>query len=165
MKQKFIYYTKELAIFILLLTLLSNILSFYKSQTLNKASLPINQVELLNKERLYLKQNKPILIHFWATWCPTCKLEANNIERISQKFNVITIAVKSGSNKDIQKYLKEKGLSFHVVNDKNGTFAQLFHISAFPTTFIYTKEHTLLFSDVGYTSTLGLYLRMWWASL
>jgi len=165
MKQKLLYYTKEILTFFIVLTILTNLLSLYKSQDLNKSPLPIKSVNLLDSTHYTLPKGKPILIHFWATWCPTCKMEADNIQRLSQSYNVLTIAVKSGNDNEISKYLKEHNLSFKVVNDKDGSLAQLFHISGYPTTFIYNKQHQLTFSEVGYTSSLGLYIRMWWASL
>jgi thiol-disulfide isomerase/thioredoxin len=165
MKQKLLYYTKEILTFFIVLTILTNLLSLYKSQDLNKSPLPIKSVNLLDSTHYTLPKDKPILIHFWATWCPTCKMEADNIQRLSQSYNVLTIAVKSGNDNEISKYLKEHNLSFKVVNDKDGSLAQLFHISGYPTTFIYNKQHQLTFSEVGYTSSLGLYIRMWWASL
>jgi len=165
MKQKLLYYTKEILTFFIVLTILTNLLSLYKSQDLNKSPLPIKSVKLLDSTHYTLPKDKPILIHFWATWCPTCKMEADNIQRLSQSYNVLTIAVKSGNDNEISKYLKEHNLSFKVVNDKDGSLAQLFHISGYPTTFIYNKQHQLTFSEVGYTSSLGLYIRMWWASL
>jgi hypothetical protein len=51
-----------------------------------------------------------------------------------------------------------------VINDSSGFISSEFNIAAFPTTFIYDKEKNLVFSEVGYTSTLGLWLRMLWAS-
>ena len=109
--------------------------------------------------------DKPTLIHIWATWCPTCKLEASNIQTISESYNVLTIAVKSGSNEDIQAWLDESNYDFNVINDSNGFVASNFQVQVFPTTFIYNKDKELVFSDVGYTSTWGLFLRMWYASL
>ena len=106
---------------------------------------------------------KPLLLHFWATWCPTCKLEAANIQSLSQEYSVLTIAVKSGSDEKINRYLKEHDLDFKVINDSQGLLSQQFSVPAFPTTFIYDKEGKLRFTEVGYTSTWGLYRRMWWA--
>ncbi len=103
------------------------------------------------------------MIHFWATWCPACKLEASNIENISKTYQVITVAVNSGSDAEINTFLKEKKLSYDVINDNEGKFASKFSISSFPTTFIYDKDGEIKFSEVGYTSTLGLRLRMWLA--
>ncbi len=156
MKEKIKHYTKEIVLFLVVMTIFANVISFYKSYDLVKQPLDINYE---------FKKDKPILIHFWATWCPTCKLEASNIQRISQNYEVLTIAVNSGSNKDIKKYMKERGLSFRFINDADGYFATKFNISAYPTTFIYDKDKNLVFSDVGYTSTLGLYARMLWAEI
>jgi len=61
--------------------------------------------------------------------------------------------------------MKEKNLDFRVVNDKSAFIANEFKIAAYPTTFIYDKDKNLVFSEVGFTSTLGLWLRMWWANL
>ncbi len=164
MRRKTLYFIKEVAIFVVIVTIAANLLSFYKSGDLNKESLSIKQVSLMGDTNYTINTDKPVLIHFWATWCPTCSLEASNIQNISEKYEVITIAVKS--NKDeIDKYMKENYLDFKVVNDENAYLAREFKISAYPTTFIYNKEKDLIFSEVGYTSSLGLYLRMWWAGL
>ncbi len=164
MKEKFIYYTKEILLFILVITIFANGISFYKSQELNKQPLKLQSIKLFNNTIYTMEKDEPLLIHFWATWCPTCKMEVDNIQRISKHYNVLTFAVKSGSDYDIYQYMQERGLDFPVVNDKDGSFAQEFHINAYPTTFIYDKNHNLIFSEVGYTSSIGLYLRMLWAS-
>jgi len=146
------------------MSIFANVLSLYKSQSLNDAPLTIKSLNLLDDTRYNFPNNKPILIHFWATWCPTCKLEAPNIEFISKHFNVLTVAVDSGNNYELKQYLQETGFSFNVVNDENKELAQQFNISGYPTTFIYNHDKKLIFSEVGYTSIIGLYLRMWWAS-
>jgi hypothetical protein len=91
-------------------------------------------------------------------------LEEQNIENLSKDFEVITIATQSGSNEEIEKYLKDKNLSFKVVNDEYGLLSTEFNVKAFPTTFIYDKNKNLKFTEVGYTSTFGLKLRLWWSS-
>ena len=159
------HYLKEIAIFIVVMTIFANIISIYKSSDLNNNPLQLSSVTLMNNIVYSFKDDKPLLIHFWATWCPTCKLEASNIEAISKQYNVITIAVNSGSNREIKEYLGENGFTFNVVNDKESIYASKFNIAAYPTTFIYDKNRDLVFSEVGYTSTIGLYLRMWWAGL
>ena len=156
MKEKIKHYLKEVVLFIVVMTIFANVISLYKANDLVKQPLDINYE---------FKENKPILIHFWATWCPTCKLEASNIQKISQDYEVLTIAVNSGSTKEIKKYMDERGLTFRFINDADGYFAKKFNISAYPTTFIYDKDKNLVFSEVGYTSTVGLYLRMWWANI
>ena len=165
MKEKLLYYSKELLFFIIIITLFANIMSWYKSQDLNKERLPIKEVRLINNQEFATDSSSALLVHIWATWCPTCAFEAQNIQTISHYFNTLTIAVNSGSDLEIKKYLDKKELDFAVVNDKYSSYAKKFNISAYPTTLIYNKNGELVFSEVGYTSTLGLFLRMWWANL
>ncbi|MEN8302561.1 MAG: redoxin domain-containing protein [Campylobacterota bacterium] len=159
------HYLKEIAIFIVVMTIFANIISIYKSSDLNSEALTLNSLTLMDNELYLFEDDKPVLIHFWATWCPTCKLEASNIEMISKEYNVITIAVNSGSDADIKEYLDQNSFTFNVANDRESIYASEFKIAAYPTTFIYDKNRDLVFSEVGYTSTIGLYLRMWWAGL
>lgn len=158
------HYLKEILLFIVVMTIFANLISIYKSSDLNAETLQMNSLTLMNNQEYIFENNKPVLLHFWATWCPTCKLEASNIELISKYYNVVTVAVNSGKNKEINTYLKENNFSFNVVNDENSIYSNEFKIAVFPTTFIYDKNRDLAFSEVGYTSTIGLFLRMWWAS-
>ena len=165
MKNKVRKYLKEIILFFVFITILTNIISIYKSTDLNKSALQNVNIDLLYTNNYSYPKNKPILIHFWATWCPTCKLEASNIQTISENFEVLTIAVNSGDNNDLKKYMHEHNLNYKVYNDINGFFASEFKITAYPTTFIYDKNKELVFSEVGFTSTFGLWIRMWWANL
>ena len=161
------HWAKEIATTALLIFILANAISLFRSPELDDKNLPDITTILTNHELFSTAdfKNKPLLIHFWATWCPTCKLEASNIQSLSKNFNVLTIAVNSGSNEKINAYLKEHDLNFKVINDEQGHLAREFSVQAYPTSFIYNKDNTLSFTEVGYTSTLGLKLRMWWASL
>ena len=160
MKDKIKKYLKEGIVFIIMLAIAMNAISYYNSLDLNKDKLTIESFELLDNSIYKVESNKPLLVHFWATWCPTCKLEASNIEKISKDYEVITIAVQSGTKEEIIKYLDERKLSFNVVNDEDGFYSQKFNIKAFPTTLIYVRDKNLKFSEVGYTTTGGLYSRM-----
>ena len=164
MKDKIKKYAKELVLFFIVMTIFANALSLYRSLDLNKNRLTISTVTLLGDRKYTLQKDKPVLIHFWATWCPVCKAEAGNIQTISENFQVITIAVKSGNDSELKEYLNSRNLNYRVINDSDGKISSDFDISVFPTTIIYDKNGDVAFSDVGYTSTFGLWLRMWWAS-
>ncbi|MDQ1243950.1 MAG: hypothetical protein QG565_290 [Campylobacterota bacterium] len=165
MKNRAIKYIKEILLFAFVMTIFANVLSLYRSNELNKEALNISSATLLNNSIYTLPTNEPILIHFWATWCPTCKAEAPNIQTISENYNVLTIAVNSGSDQEIEEYLKSQNLNFMVVNDRDGRMANKTSVSVFPTTIIYDKNGEVFFSDVGYTTTFGLWLRMFFAGL
>jgi len=151
---------KEIAIGALMLFVVSNVLSYLRKPELSSNQLPQIEAQLLDGTQFSVKKGKPLVLHFWATWCPTCKLEASNIESVSKEYEVLTIAVNSGDDTQLKKYMNEKKLTFKVVNDKEGKWAQQFNIEAYPTTFIYDAKGELKFSEVGYTTTAGLLGRL-----
>lgn len=158
-------YIKEGLFFALILFIISNGLSYYRSIDLNKNRFDLKNIILIDNTIFKYDKTKPLLIHFWATWCPICKIEAPNIQELSKGYNVLTIAVNSSNNDNIKQYLKKQNVTFKVLNDIDYSIAKKFNIEVYPTTLIYDKNHNLIFSEVGYTSTVGLKLRMWWASL
>lgn len=151
---------KEIFIGAILLFIVSNIMNYVRKPELSSTSLPNLELKLLNGSSYKLKKGKPLVLHFWGSWCPVCKLEAENIETVSKKYNVLTIAVNSGTDEKIKEYMKQKNLTFKVVNDNKGILAKDFHIDVYPTTFIYDANGTLKFTEVGYTTTAGLLARL-----
>lgn len=114
--------------------------------------------------RLSDQRGKAVLVHFWATWCPVCRAEQGNIAAIAQDNpNVITIAMQSGKPQEVIQYMKEQGTGFPVVNDPGNNLARAWGVHAVPTTFVISPDGQICFVEVGYTTELGLRLRMWLA--
>jgi len=153
---------KEVIIAMVLLFVMSNIISYIRQPELGTTQLPNIEAELIDGSVYKVQKGKPVILHFWATSCPACKMEAPNIETVSKKYEVLSIAVNSGSDKNITIYMQEHGLDFPVLNDKEGRWAEVFKIEAYPTTFIYDAKGKLRFTEVGYTTTAGLLARMEW---
>jgi thiol-disulfide isomerase/thioredoxin len=146
MKNKIKKIIKEIVIFAILLFLATNGMSLYRSASVTMDdSICSNGVDV---------------VHFWATWCPVCKAEASNIERVAKYYKVKTVAVKSGSDAEIKNYLKQNGVSFAYVNDTDGLLAKRYNVEVFPTTVV-CSDNKVKFVEVGYTSTLGLLGRLW----
>lgn len=153
-------WAKDIAIGAIALFILTNIISYLRQPELPSDHLPKIEAILLDGTSYLSTQSKPLVIHFWATWCPACKLEAANIQRVSKHYEVLTIAVNSGEDSKIQDYMDERELSYKVINDQDGNWAQRFRVEAFPTTFIYDAKGQLRFTEVGYTTTAGLLARL-----
>ncbi len=152
---------KELFIFGGLLFIFSTILNFWRSSTIKDSSFELSGKTIqAQKIKDIRKKDQPLLLYFWGTWCPICSQEASVIQKVSQYYPVLTIAVKSGSSKEIKDYLKNKDLSYPVLNDNDGVLARKFNISAYPSFLIYTPKGKLKFIETGYTTTLGVLARM-----
>ena len=160
MKWNFKMIAKELLTAAIAIFILSNIINYIRKPDLSSTQLPHVQVGLLDGTEYTLQKGKPVVIHFWADWCKVCKLEAQNIETLSKKYEVLTIAVNSGNDAKVQAYMKQRQLTFKVLNDVDSAWAKKFKVEVFPTTFIYNGKGELRFTEVGYTTTAGLLTRL-----
>ncbi len=155
-------FIKEIAISLVILFVVSNIFSYLRRPVMDTNHLPFINVKSMDGKQINFKdyEGKPLFVHIWATWCPTCRLESSNIENISKKYSVVTIVVKSGNNEKVKKYMSENNFTFDVINDNSGEYSAKFNVEAFPTTFIYNSKGELKFTEVGYTTTVGLLARV-----
>lgn len=108
---------------------------------------------------------RPAVIHFWATWCGVCQAEQGNVEALAKGGDVVTVASSSGEAEAVRAFMKKEGLTFPVVLDPDGALAKRFGVSAFPTTLYVTADGAIRFSEVGYTTTVGMRVRRWLAGL
>jgi thiol-disulfide isomerase/thioredoxin len=105
-------------------------------------------------------RGRPVLVHFWATWCPVCKLEQDNINAIALDQVVISIAMQSGADKEVLDHMTQQQLTFPVINDADGALARRWGIRGVPTSFILDGTGHIRFVEVGYTTEAGLRLRL-----
>lgn len=109
---------------------------------------------------------QPVLVHFWATWCPVCRTEQSSIAAIAHDDpNVITIAMQSGKPQEVIRHMKEQGIDFPVVNDPEGSISRAWGVHAVPASFIVAPDGRIRFVEVGYTTSVGLRLRLWLAAM
>lgn len=109
---------------------------------------------------------QPVLVHFWATWCPICRAEQDAIAAIAQdRPNTITVAMQSGSDAEVAKHLAAQGLRFPVLNDSDGRLSSAWGVHAVPASFIISPDGQIRFVEIGYTTALGLRFRLWLAGV
>ncbi len=110
--------------------------------------------------------DQAILIHFWATWCSICRLENDNIQALSKDYKVLNIAMQSGTDAELKKYANKHNMRLdNIINDNSGSLAKLFGVRATPSSFFINTKGKNQFVEVGYVTTWGYKLRLWWAGL
>ena len=110
-------------------------------------------------------RGKPVLLHFWATWCGVCKVEQHNIDAVSRDLPVLSVASQSGGAGDVAAFVREHEIAPRVVVDEQSVLASRFGVHAFPASFVIDGEGEIRHVEVGYTTELGLRARMWLAGL
>lgn len=109
---------------------------------------------------------RPLLVHFWASWCGICRAEQGSIAAIAHDYqNVITVAMQSGKPEEVAAYMQTQGISFPVLNDEEGWISEKWGVHAVPASFIIDRAGRIRFVEVGYTTEIGLRLRLWWAGI
>lgn len=108
-------------------------------------------------------RGRPVLVHFWATWCPVCELQQGTIQALARDHDVITVAMQSGGTAAVRSYLGERGLSFPVIVDQDGRLAARFGVRAVPASFVLDGRGHVRFIEAGYSTGLGLRARLWLA--
>ena len=127
---------------------------------------PINAL-LLSGEQVSLAdyKGKPMLVHFWASWCPVCRFEETNISAIAEDHAVLTFASQSGDANEVRAYSKQRDLQFPIIEDELGEWAQLYEVRGYPSSFIIAADGSIYDVEVGYSSEWGLRLRLFLAGL
>ncbi len=105
-----------------------------------------------NEHTLSDYKGKTIFLNFWATWCPPCRNEMPDIQKLYEETQVeeeselviLGIAApgfsNEGSQKEIVQFLEENGYTYPVVMDTTGEIFMKYGIRSYPTTFMIDKD-------------------------
>ena len=98
-------------------------------------------------------QNKSLILHFWATWCPYCKKLHPGLERLYQKYKidgleVLGISWWEDEGALPQKVLVDRGFTFKTLVDGDAV-AKQYGVKGTPTTFFIDKEGVVVWVSNG----------------
>lgn len=119
-----------------------------------------------NNIKLSEYSGKVVILNFWATWCPPCRMEMPFMQEIHEEYeDVAILAVNSTTTelrggKDskkaknrVKKYVEKEGYSFPVPldtdNEVSMAYNSIFPMQGIPTTFIIDKEGTIRYVRPG----------------
>lgn len=154
-------------IYLLLLTVIYFGLKAWKLRDAVSGEAPEILGETLNGTQFSLQawRGEPVLVYFWATWCPICKTTQGSVEAIARDYRVITISAWSGDEGEVNAYRREKGLQTETLVDEWGAIAKQYGIKGVPAFFFIDPDGQISSIENGYTSELGLRLRLWYSGL
>ncbi len=98
---------------------------------------------------------KPVLLVFWASWCPSCKSEVPRINELVEKYRakgMEFIGINIGSNdspKRAKAFMKKTGMTYPVVFDKSGKISSQYRIVGVPTIIVADSAGVVQFKNYG----------------
>jgi peroxiredoxin len=114
-------------------------------------------------------QGQVVLLNFWATWCPPCKLEMPTLQQHYVDYKaqgLVVVGVEAGEPKaEVQAFATDQRLTFPILPDEKTTVTDMYRVSALPTTFVIDRQglivqqHLGMMTDTqvdGYLTELGL---------
>lgn len=98
---------------------------------------------------------KPVLVNFWAVWCPPCIVELPSLEKLKRFYDgeleVVAVSVDQGkTGDDIRTFLEKRRIgSFAAYLDKDGAFTRKVNIGGLPTSFLVGSDGYILYRFEG----------------
>jgi len=98
-------------------------------------------------------KNKPLVLNFWASWCPPCRDETPGMERIWRKYEdqgvvILGINVQDGE-KEAERYISEFGITFSNALDLDGSITVDYGVTGLPVTFFIDNDSVVTGRWVG----------------
>ncbi len=98
-------------------------------------------------------KNKPLVLNFWASWCPPCRDETPGMERIWRKYEdqgvvILGINVQDGE-KEAERYISEFGVTFSNALDLDGSITVDYGVTGLPVTFFIDNDSVVIGRWVG----------------
>lgn len=105
-----------------------------------------------NSHTLSEYKGKTVFLNFWATWCPPCKAEMPDIQKLYDEYDtegedalvILGIAAPDYGNEKtedgIKEFLEENGYTYPVVMDTGGNVFAQYGVYSYPTTFMIDRD-------------------------
>lgn len=94
----------------------------------------------------------PMLINFWATWCPPCLKEMPLLQAYAERYTgeLTILAVNAGEEEDVVRaFVKEQDLELTFILDPTNSAARHYRVYGFPTSLFVDKDGKIQATFIG----------------
>lgn len=94
-------------------------------------------------------RGQPVIINFWASWCPPCRSEMPAIQRVydqyqNRGFTVLAVNATHQDNlDDAITFSQSLRLTIPILLDRDGAVSNLYEVRSLPTTFFVDAQGTI----------------------
>ncbi len=89
---------------------------------------------------------QPVMLIFWASWCPTCRTEVPRVNKLAEKYRpqgMEFVAINVGFNDSLERaqaFVRSTGMTYPVYFDGSSTITESYRIQGVPTIIIADKQ-------------------------
>ncbi len=111
----------------------------------------------------FADNNIRTIVYFFAPWCQICHLSMPNLVEIQaskgEQIKIVAIALDYQKQSDVNDFIEQHALNFPVYYGQSA-IQKAFKVSAFPSYYLIDKNGVVTHKVVGYTSEIGMRLRL-----
>lgn len=98
-------------------------------------------------------RGQPLMLNFWATWCPPCRAEMPDMKKFYQNTDVEILAINLTDTEtdinEVQEFVDKYDLTFPILLDEAIEVAMIYAIQPIPTSFMIDSEGIIRFKTSG----------------
>jgi peroxiredoxin len=99
---------------------------------------------------------KVVILDFWATWCPPCRMEVPHFNRLQAEYRdqgleIVGLSLDAGGARDVRPFVEEYKVNYTMLLATDETSQSYGGVVGIPTTFVIDRKGTIVKKFVGFT--------------
>lgn len=90
-------------------------------------------------------RGRPVILNFWASWCPPCRAEMPTLQALSERYGAefVLLGINASTQDTLPnayQMIAEMNLTFPILLDTEGAAAAAYRVLSLPTTFFIDRQ-------------------------
>lgn len=98
-------------------------------------------------------RGQKVIVNFWATWCPPCRAEIPDLQKVYDEYDVEILAVNLTDTESdrgkVEPFVDDFEMTFPVLMDETSDVATTYEVAAYPTSYMIDSSGHVQFVAMG----------------